>query len=407
MSKTKNVGLPITTLADSGEKFLDWQQSINGEGPDSAFNIIDEKFGSVVGSDQGEANAGKALIVGVDGKVTTGEAGVSVDTTLKVAGKAADAKATGDAIANALGVYIGDTTPTEEYKLWINPNGEETETLYGLTEEDAELINKVDDELYNVHNYLNDVFTTWKTGQTYSDDGNLVSNSYAVASDDKHGVDAGTVLTLKNTNYNVKLIIYDNDGNYVSTRQSESKGYVFDTDCNVKIAIENKNAASISTSAVTKIISINHDVSRVRRMERLVEGINLFNRDDVIEHYRLLNDGRLYSEDISFVTKFIPVDGSTLYTKIPGPWNLWHRIIFYDANKGIISEISNLMDEEFITPENARYVRFTAEMEELDSSVFMRGGKNAEVNAVDQKARNMIMDLAQEIAELRALIAAM
>ena len=51
-----------------------------------------------VSIEQGVAHAGEALIIGADGKVTTGEAGVSVDPTLTIEGKAADAKATGDAI---------------------------------------------------------------------------------------------------------------------------------------------------------------------------------------------------------------------------------------------------------------------------------------------------------------------
>ena len=52
-----------------------------------------------VSIEQGTAHAGEALIIGADGNVTTGEAGVSVDPTLTIEGKAADAKATGDAIS--------------------------------------------------------------------------------------------------------------------------------------------------------------------------------------------------------------------------------------------------------------------------------------------------------------------
>lgn len=51
---------------------------------------------TTVSKNQGQQHAGEALIVGVDGIVTTGEAGVSVDTTLTESGKAADAKTVGD-----------------------------------------------------------------------------------------------------------------------------------------------------------------------------------------------------------------------------------------------------------------------------------------------------------------------
>lgn len=50
---------------------------------------------------QGISETGKALIIGSDGNVTTGEAGVSVDNTLTQSGKAADAKIVGDRINSA------------------------------------------------------------------------------------------------------------------------------------------------------------------------------------------------------------------------------------------------------------------------------------------------------------------
>lgn len=48
---------------------------------------------------QGTANKGKALVINDAGNVVPGEAGVQVDTTFTVSGKAADAKAVGDKIA--------------------------------------------------------------------------------------------------------------------------------------------------------------------------------------------------------------------------------------------------------------------------------------------------------------------
>ena len=71
---------------------------------------------------QATENAGKALVIGSNGKVTTGRAGVPVDTSLTVAGNAADAKATGDALAlritaarlqEALGEYVNDISAVE------------------------------------------------------------------------------------------------------------------------------------------------------------------------------------------------------------------------------------------------------------------------------------------------------
>ena len=66
---------------------------------------LKEDLNAKVDIAQGVAHAGEALIIGEDGNVTTGEAGVSVDTTLSIAGKAADAKAAGDAIS-AVGTTV-------------------------------------------------------------------------------------------------------------------------------------------------------------------------------------------------------------------------------------------------------------------------------------------------------------
>lgn len=59
---------------------------------------------------QGVSHAGEALIIDENGNVTTGEAGVSVDPTLSIAGKAADAKATGDAIGELDEAVLYDKT---------------------------------------------------------------------------------------------------------------------------------------------------------------------------------------------------------------------------------------------------------------------------------------------------------
>ena len=64
---------------------------------------LKDKIGNLVSKKQGTENSGKALIVDENGNVICGEAGVSADATLSEEGKAADAKATGDAISELKG----------------------------------------------------------------------------------------------------------------------------------------------------------------------------------------------------------------------------------------------------------------------------------------------------------------
>lgn len=69
--------------------------------PSSDYTVapyIKTKTGNLVHIMQGVENAGKALIVGEDGKVIPGDVSIEVDDTLTIEGAAADAKAVGDII---------------------------------------------------------------------------------------------------------------------------------------------------------------------------------------------------------------------------------------------------------------------------------------------------------------------
>lgn len=70
---------------------------------DEALTELKNQIGNLVSKKQGTENSGKALIVDENGNVICGEAGVSADATLSEEGKAADAKATGDAISELKG----------------------------------------------------------------------------------------------------------------------------------------------------------------------------------------------------------------------------------------------------------------------------------------------------------------
>lgn len=84
---------------------------------------------ATVSKNQGQQHAGEALIIGSDGIVTTGEAGVSVDTTLTESGKAADAKTVGDNL-NSIGQNISGLSQKINEKPSITSPEESEADLY-------------------------------------------------------------------------------------------------------------------------------------------------------------------------------------------------------------------------------------------------------------------------------------
>jgi len=90
-----SITTPDTTLTQAGV-------AADAKATGDEIADLKEDLTQKVSIEQGTAHAGEALIIGADGKVTTGEAGVSVDPTLSIEGKAADAKAVGDALSELI-----------------------------------------------------------------------------------------------------------------------------------------------------------------------------------------------------------------------------------------------------------------------------------------------------------------
>lgn len=73
---------------------------------------ISELSSGKINIQQAVSDAGKALVIGVDGMVSPADVSISVDATLTQEGEAADAKAVGDAIANTNTAKIVDSDAT-------------------------------------------------------------------------------------------------------------------------------------------------------------------------------------------------------------------------------------------------------------------------------------------------------
>lgn len=90
---------------------------------------INIKEPNVVAKNQGSANAGKALVVGADGKVAPGDVSIDIDDTLTQAGAAADAKVVGDRITGLDSVF-SDVVRTIHHS--ISVSGELDATVYAV-----------------------------------------------------------------------------------------------------------------------------------------------------------------------------------------------------------------------------------------------------------------------------------
>lgn len=108
----------------------------------SEHSSLKSQISGKVDISQGVSHAGEALIIGQDGNVTTGEAGVTVDTTLTIPGKAADAKAAGDAIAAKVSEPDSEgtagqmlTTDGDGGRSWTSPQAPTDEQVHEAVED--------------------------------------------------------------------------------------------------------------------------------------------------------------------------------------------------------------------------------------------------------------------------------
>lgn len=101
-----------------------------------------------------------------------------------------------------------------------------------------------------------------------------------------------------------------------------------------------------------------------------VNGINIFDKEDVDVGYRLDNSGNLYHENGYNTSKFIKVQPSTNYYRNVNIIQM-EPICTYDKNKNFIRRIQT--GNTFTTAENEVFIRTTASDEHLDSMQVEKG----------------------------------
>lgn len=103
-------------------------------------------------------------------------------------------------------------------------------------------------------------------------------------------------------------------------------------------------------------------------------GKNLFNKENIIEGKRLTNDpqNQLTDAEGYYTSSFIKVNSNTTYTQNSPLADAFHRFAFYSSNSesGYLS-ISN--ENTIVTPSECEYVRFSGQINELDTTQLEKG----------------------------------
>lgn len=102
------------------------------------------------------------------------------------------------------------------------------------------------------------------------------------------------------------------------------------------------------------VVSSTEPIGKKRKRVWLQKGKNLFNKDDIVEGFRIGGDGTNYSQADYFVSNYIEVKGITNYIA-NYTVSTMTRIAFYDENKNFISAIDN--SRNITTTENTCYIR--------------------------------------------------
>lgn len=106
----------------------------------------------------------------------------------------------------------------------------------------------------------------------------------------------------------------------------------------------------------------------------IIKGINLFDKSSVVNNTRLGTDGSVITDQYTstlFTTNFIEILPSTQYTTSFTPSNYATRKCFYNSSKTFISYSDS--DKTFTTPNNAKYMRFTYSIDNINNVMLVKG----------------------------------
>lgn len=231
------------------------------------------------------------------------------------------------------------------------------------------------------------------------------------------------------TFYDQQFAFFDENKGYVSGQVNASPTFKFTTPSNAKYIGLTVRVPQFDTFMFCKssefpptyepyrlsIDSLAIESSNVLGLKNSVEKVvgiyeaNIIDLSKVtVGKYVPYSNGELWDNSASTVMGYYEVEASTKY-KTSSFYN--QQFAFYDAEKkyisGLISPDSN---HEFITPSNAKYVRFTVPNDQVndlviaESSVFSDGYKPHSVNINNLKvSTNQVLDFENQVREIAHL----
>ena len=105
-------------------------------------------------------------------------------------------------------------------------------------------------------------------------------------------------------------------------------------------------------------------------------GINIYDKNKTSAgRISAENDGSVYNDSEYRLSNYINVTGNTKYISNYTFTDLYNRIAFYDENKKFLSKNDGGNVNYFVTPNNAKYVRFGKKTSEINDFMLIKGDK--------------------------------
>lgn len=129
---------------------------------------------------------------------------------------------------------------------------------------------------------------------------------------------------------------------------------------------------------------------------------NLFNKNVIEENKFVMENGTIGNMNLLGVSEFIEIVGGTQYTFIY-PRTTMHPFAYYDKDKSFISYVSNNTNKTVTTPSNAKYIRFTFWLEDIEKIQLEKGSISTEYEPFGYYIKDETLNIAFKYLNNKAI----